>query len=65
MINALAHIIDVHAKGDVVYTPLNVGLDIDQEFVAPQTSITQIFFKNDYVIKNQGNEATNANGVCE
>jgi hypothetical protein len=35
MINALAHIINVHAKGDAIYTPLNVGLDIDQNFVAP------------------------------
>jgi hypothetical protein len=35
MINVFAHIINVHAKGDAIYTPLNVGSNIDQDFVAP------------------------------
>jgi hypothetical protein len=30
MISAFAHIIDVHAQRDAVYTPSNVGLNIDQ-----------------------------------
>ncbi len=65
MISAFAHIIDVHAQRDAIYTPSNVGLNIDQDFVAPWTSIMQKILENDYVVNYERNEATNANGVCE
>jgi hypothetical protein len=56
MINALAHIINVHAKGDAIYTPSNVRLNVNQDFVAPRTSIMQKILENDYVVNYKRNE---------
>jgi hypothetical protein len=45
--------------------PLNVGIISRSRLCCTLNIYYAIFFLNDYLFKDQGNEIANANGVCE
>ncbi len=67
MVNALGHMKDLHAKGDiVVYMPPNAKLDIKYFFTHHISMVQFKLIGYDYMINEHGNEGwqvANANGI--